>query len=383
MALVNGFALTCKNMTDSDTGKVKERCACDFRINIFGCPESNALIILYYVLLVVTIIHGIVSGYFLYHGVVRRRMNVFFPPTRDRGVLRPKPQDAFHIMVVIFSIMQIGYISVLLSNGWANTRGAELGHNLPRVVAFGLAGMLPISIAYSTPATSNETSLWAPSKTILDVLGFFQIIGPALTQLPLSWTTGTFADKGDVLNARRFFEIQYMVVGIWSGLYTGIVWIVWYNLKKILNEHHQILRERVISDNKWKLMMLKRVEGKLTTVSMAFTQISFVYIFASFIGEFFHENLIFIRAVYFLCFAVWNFTMPVAFAITQGVFIYCILRPVPKLPTHISSSFRPMAAECWLQLAIIQWRIWKDARWDEGTSSEGEQCVNEKEQSDG
>ena len=104
MALDNGFALTCKNMTNSNTGKVEERCACDFRINIFGCPESNALVILYYILLAVTIIHGIISGYFLYHGVVRRRMNIFFPPTRDRGILRPKPQDAFHIIVVVFSI---------------------------------------------------------------------------------------------------------------------------------------------------------------------------------------------------------------------------------------------------------------------------------------
>src|SRR5436190_1051397 len=117
--------------------------------------------------------------------------------------------------------------------------------------------------AYSTPTTSNKTRLSRPSKNALDVLGFFQIIGPVLTQLPLSWTTGSFADKGDIINARRFFEIQYLILGIWSGLYAVIVWLAWYNLKRILNEHQQILKERVISDNKWKLTILKRVEGKV------------------------------------------------------------------------------------------------------------------------
>ncbi|CAG8511079.1 15236_t:CDS:2, partial [Dentiscutata erythropus] len=353
-------------------------CKCDFRINAYGCPESKTILNMYYVLLAITILNILLSGCFIYSRIFIRKQPVWFAPTRNRGILRPRPQDAFHIITVVYGSSQIIHIILLITSMYPNTKTAEIGQDIPRMIGFGLAVLLPVSIGidflllqlqglYSTPTIGTRTVKWIPNKYFVDGIGFTLIFGPFITILPIAYMTGFYADRGApplsssgsflpethgsmvtrenaTLLANKYFKIHYLIWSAWGCFYVTIVVYFWYKLSLILRLHMRELKERQQSsdyDIEWKVKMIVRAIKNLSIIAATFVIANGSYTIMAFAyGLWQHNITIFISGIDLFYLFVWYFSFPILLSITQAVFIYNTYNPAPNGPTftHLSAT---------------------------------------------
>src|SRR5207248_2447754 len=125
------------------------------------------------------------------------------------GLIRPRPQDSFHIAVGAFNFSQMIVLIILITDSFPNVTFAEIIIHIPKLLGFACAVLYPISIIYSTPILKQTTySLriqWSPNKYFIDGLAIYLMIGPLLTIIPLTALTGHFADWSKFGKANDIF----------------------------------------------------------------------------------------------------------------------------------------------------------------------------------
>ncbi|KAG9300950.1 hypothetical protein G9A89_005008 [Geosiphon pyriformis] len=228
---------------------------------------------------------------------------------------------------------------------------AELSQDIPRLIGFGLAGLLPISIGnsaisfiqiYSIPNIESDTAAWIPNKHLLDVWGSALIFGPFMCGVPLAALTGYYADQNDIRNANKFFKIHYLVWTGWSAAYVSTVIFFWYKLISILNNHMEELKQRNENgdrESKWKLARVKRAVRNLNMIVITFVETNGSYTFVCFAyGMWHHNTTILMPIVNTLYLVMWNFAIPILLTIAQGVFIYNTIYPSPTGPESTNES---------------------------------------------
>ncbi|CAG8473414.1 3808_t:CDS:2 [Gigaspora margarita] len=343
--LINNFALVCLedqpaldaltvgNTSVSNTFSFtltlhQNDCKCDFRINAYGCPESKTILNMYYALLAITILNILVSGCFIYSRIFIRKQPVWFAPTRNRGILRPRPQDAFHIITVVYGSSQIIHIILLITSTYPNTITAEIGQDIPRLIGFGLAVLLPVSIAYLTGFYADNGAPPLSSS------------GSYLSETEDSMITRENA----TLLANKYFKIHYLIWSAWGCFYVMIVVYFWYKLSLILRVHMRELKERQLSgdyDVEWKVKMIVRAIKNLSIIAATFIITNGSYTLTAFAyGLWQHNITIFIFGIDLFYLIIWYFSFPILLSITQAVFIYNTYNPTPNGPTftHISTT---------------------------------------------
>ncbi|CAG8516104.1 3624_t:CDS:2 [Ambispora leptoticha] len=258
--LTNGFALVCQNFTNSDS-LPSQFCVCDFRINTRGCEEESFLRTANWILLGYTILITLTSGCFLYYQIRVRGQSLLLPATRERGFIRPRPQNAVHLINFAFNLLNTINLVLLLSDAFPNTLAAELSHDIPRVAVLGLSALLPVSIVYTIPNNENECAIPIPDKNYLDIWGLILMFGPFSCCVPLAILTGYYADLNDIEKANKYFKIHYLVHSFWFGIYTLTIIIFWYMLNSVLNAHIKELKEK-----DWKMKQAKRACRNVTNI---------------------------------------------------------------------------------------------------------------------
>ncbi|CAG8508230.1 4234_t:CDS:2 [Rhizophagus irregularis] len=150
--LINNFTVSCREVINNELVNVNyvsenpENCYCDFRINLRYCKGEQFYLIATWILVIYSILIGCISMYFLYNQVFIVGQSLFFPPSRFRGILRPRPQETFHLICFSCNLLQVIHLLVKLFDGYQNTLHAELYLDIPRLVSYALATLYPISI---------------------------------------------------------------------------------------------------------------------------------------------------------------------------------------------------------------------------------------------
>lgn len=123
--LINKFSLNCMDSKQQDENITLMSCTCDFRINSSNCVESFILRIGFWMLLPYGLIIAATSSCFLWYRIYYKGQSLLFPPSRDRGLLRPRPHDAFHLVAVSFTILSMIRLLFLINDAYPNNRIAE------------------------------------------------------------------------------------------------------------------------------------------------------------------------------------------------------------------------------------------------------------------
>jgi hypothetical protein len=76
----------------------------DFRINFSGCEEENLLRTLHWILVPYCIIIMVIAIGFLYYRNYILKQSFWLSSTRERGYLRPKPQEVIHTTTIVFNL---------------------------------------------------------------------------------------------------------------------------------------------------------------------------------------------------------------------------------------------------------------------------------------
>lgn len=317
----NNFARLCD----------QHKCICDFRINLSGCPDEQLYKAAIGGLIPFTLMIVVISISFLYYRVKVKGQSVFFPATRERGKIRPRPQDSFHIAVGLFNLSQMIVSIFLLTDTFPNVMVAEIVVYVPKLVGFACATLYPISIIYSTPIikpTSYYLRLqWNPSKDFIDGLAMYLMLGPVLTTMPLSAITGYFADINNQTIANDLFVAHTFVWSLWTVQYDITLLYVYYKLICMLREYVSILnrRQSMSSDVDEKIRKLNSASHNLSWIVFAVFLLFFITsIEGILVGIIFKQKLMVkgsepTRLAYFVS---WNFTAPVCTFIGQIVFLY-------------------------------------------------------------
>jgi hypothetical protein len=177
--LINNFTVSCTEIINNklvDVNYVSEQpenCNCDFRINLRHCRGEQIYRTATWILVIYSVLIGCISIYFLYNRIFVVGQSLFFPPSRFRGILRPRPQETFHLIcfscnlcmsfclslnyllfylilnriVLYLFLVQIIHLLIKLFDGYQNTLHAELYLDIPRLVSYAVATLYPISIS--------------------------------------------------------------------------------------------------------------------------------------------------------------------------------------------------------------------------------------------
>src|SRR5215213_5687712 len=100
--LINDFTLVCEK---TETGEIDGKfCACDFRINIYGCTHNEFYVIAGKILISMCILLTIVSGGSLIYLIKTKKQPFFLPAACERGWLRPRPLHSYHLIVFTYAL---------------------------------------------------------------------------------------------------------------------------------------------------------------------------------------------------------------------------------------------------------------------------------------
>ncbi|RIA83169.1 hypothetical protein C1645_786899 [Glomus cerebriforme] len=338
----NYFARSCSEENGIEV------CTCDCRINLYGCPNDANNIIALKCLVPFTLIIVVISLSFLYYRVKVKGQSVFFPATRERGLIRPRPQDSFHIAVGVFNFSQMIVLLLLIIDLFPNVTFAEIAVHIPKLLGFACAVLYPISIIYSTPILKQTTySLriqWNPNKIFIDGLAIYLMLGPLLTIVPLTALTGYFADRHDYNNANNIFIVQSIVWSSWTIQYFITLLYVYYKLISMLKEYSEILQRRRNEnpDADIKIRKLRSAAHNLTWIVFAVFLIFFLNsIEGILVGINYHKEKDVNKniCVTIYTFISWNFTIPVLTFIGQIIFLYDTLKNKKSSQNQRSNTF--------------------------------------------
>ncbi|RHZ83260.1 hypothetical protein Glove_99g160 [Diversispora epigaea] len=330
-------------------------CTCDFRINSSNCVESFILRIGFWMLLPYVLIIAATSSCFLWYRIYHKGQSLLFPPSRDRGLLRPRPHDAFHLVAISLTILSIIRLLFLMNDAYPNNRIAEIIDDLPRQFGFCCAVLYCIGIIYSIPALepSDDLKRGSPKKRIVDIGGFCLILGPFIVNTPISYMTGYFAENDHNIEiANKLFMAHYLIWCVWIIIYLSILLFFWRKLISLLKYHIKELEHRLRKNIsiQWKLETLQVAATNLSTVVAAFSIWGFIFliVFSTFgiaRNSLIEKNY----SINILYFVIWNFVEPLCMQIAQFIIVYNAVKPMqPKAPlgrivtTHNSLSSRKL-----------------------------------------
>ncbi|CAB4441912.1 unnamed protein product [Rhizophagus irregularis] len=327
---------------------IDDNCTCDCRINLKGCPNETFNFIALTVLIPFTFIIVIISLSFLYYRVKVKGQSVFFPATRERGLIRPRPQDSFHIAVGVFNFSQMIVLILLITDSFPNVTFAEIVIHIPKLLGFSCAVLYPISIIYSTPILKQTTySLriqWNPNKYFIDGLAIYLMIGPLLTIIPLTALTGHLADLKENHNAEYIFMIQALTWSCWTIQYFVTLLYVYYKLFFMLKDYIDILQRRRDEnfDAEMKIKNLKNASHNLSWIVAAVFLMFFINgLEGILVGFKYNENPLEANKniCQFYYFISWNFTIPVLTFIGQLIFLYDTLKNRKSTQNQHSNTY--------------------------------------------
>ncbi|GES77159.1 hypothetical protein GLOIN_2v1483195 [Rhizophagus clarus] len=268
----------------------------------------------------------VISLSFLYYRVKIKGQSIFFPATRERGLIRPRPQDSFHIAVGVFNFSQMIVLILLITESFPNVTFAEIIINIPKLLGFACAVLYPISIIYSTPIlkqTSYSLKVqWNPNKFFIDGLAIYLMLGPLLTIIPLTALTGHFAERHNYFKAEYIFMIQAL----------GYI----------------IILQRRRNENSGADSKIKKLENASHNLSWIVAAVFLMFSISSLegilIGFKYKEDKMatnkYICQMYY--FISWNFTIPVLTFIGQMIFLYDTLKSKKSTQLQHSNTYDPV-----------------------------------------
>jgi hypothetical protein len=335
--LVSNFTRICTNVDGLQS------CVCDFRVNISECAEEAFLRISFRLLLIFIAATMLISFGSLLYQICFKRQSLFFPPSKERGILRPQPANAFYVTTGLFCLLYGFDIILLLTESYDNVALAEIGYAIPRLLLLSMSTLYPISLIYAT--TSFDPSKifisWARSTRALDIIGVSMMLGPLVSVLPLTYITGHNADIENFKSANNLLKLQFFLIGIWELGYTIATILVWSKLNTLMRNYAKELREYRRIDHRWKLWKARRFKWRLTAIFALLACTYFASSISSFAFVFIARNPSTWRqgtAAFFMLF--WNYMPILAMLLVQIVIICRRLILVPSQPLHQSPSRR-------------------------------------------
>ncbi|CAG8466997.1 11261_t:CDS:2 [Diversispora eburnea] len=252
------------------------------------------------------------SSCFLWYRIYHKGQSLLFPPSRDRGLLRPRPHDAFHLVAISLTILSMIRLLFLMNDAYPNNRIAEIIDDLPRQFGFCCAVLYCIGIIYSIPALESSDNLQrsSPKKRIVDIGGFCLILGPFIVNTPISYMTGYFAENDHNIEiANKLFMAHYL---IWC-----------YHMKEL----EQRLKKNI--SVQWKLETLQVAATNLSTVVAAFSIWGFIFLIVFSTFGIARKSLIQkSHSINILYFVIWNFVEPLCMQIAQFIIVYNAVKPI-------------------------------------------------------
>ncbi|CAI2167770.1 17336_t:CDS:2 [Funneliformis geosporum] len=318
--LLNSFTLVCKgyNLHNKFVWDTRD-CACDFRVNIHGCPEQEVYIIADWILIPYCLLLSIVASICLYQLIHVKKEPFFLPARKDRGFLRPRPQHTCYALALVYCPWKIIHMLQLLNDLYPNAMWAEI---------------------YSTGAIEIDTTLssMGSMKGSLNLLKRIDItcisimLSPLVIFLPLAGMTGRYADIGNIAKANSYFIAHNICWAIWGILYIGAMVYFWSRIfPSILENVDLTMNNEKNPELELKLEQFKQSRDKITIPGTWQLIPACLYILALvFYGALHRTNTIFIYGINIAYLIIWQYGIPIAIHISQWVMIYNTY--VTKLP---------------------------------------------------
>ncbi|CAG8488266.1 9974_t:CDS:2 [Rhizophagus irregularis] len=198
--LINNFTLAC--VESHQNVKAQLECVCDFRINENNCLESYLLRTGSWILIPYASFIAVTSIIFLWYRIYYKGQSLLFPPSRERGIIRPRPHDAFHLVTLTFSILHVIRQIFLIRGAYSSSIWAEIVDDLPRQTSFSFSILYLVGIIYSIPtlepARIDYYRRYIPNKYLIDIGATFLMIGPYIVNTPISYYIGYYADIEEI-----------------------------------------------------------------------------------------------------------------------------------------------------------------------------------------
>ncbi|CAB5351149.1 unnamed protein product [Rhizophagus irregularis] len=247
--LINNFTLAC--VESHQNVKAQLECVCDFRINENNCLESYLLRTGSWILIPYASFIAVTSIIFLWYRIYYKGQSLLFPPSRERGIIRPRPHDAFHLVTLTFSILHVIRQIFLIRGAYSSSIWAEIVDDLPRQTSFSFSILYLVGIIYSIPtlepARIDYYRRYIPNKYLIDIGATFLMIGPYIVNTPISYYIGYYADIEEIpYISIKLFTTKYLIWIFWLTTYLTILLYFWHRLNSLLKYHMNDLKE--ISD---------------------------------------------------------------------------------------------------------------------------------------
>lgn len=317
--LRNEFALVCT--------KTSARCACDFRVNLRGCPEENIIYTASIILLPYLLLISAISVAFIYDQVHVKRQSVLFP-SRERGIIRTKPQFSFNIAVCVFHLVQAISLLLLILDAFPNAVYAEFFAYFSREVGYALAVFYPISIVYSTPGVHSSYTIqsqWKPKNQYLDLFAIYLIIGPFISNVPLSLITGHYVDAGNISSAKTLYISNSVVWCLWTLQYVAILLYVYYKLVSNMRDVITSLQQKYRNDSEIDFVIRRlKMAGRLLSWTVGCVAlVFFIHTLENLFFGFLYHNLLRSHPTRNLFYySLWYLTIPIICNISQIAMYY-------------------------------------------------------------
>ncbi|CAI2163091.1 5977_t:CDS:2 [Funneliformis geosporum] len=224
-----------------------------------------------------------------------------------------------------------------------------VGEDLAREFALGIVLIYPISITYSTPTNDLKTnstnnvihaSSFPQNKLIVDIMGIIFLIAPFSTLFPLAWISGHYADQKIIEKAIFVSKIHTVTWTVWGFIFLSSLTYFWYKLITVIWNHIKDLKRKEVSgtsDMQWTVSTLKRAARNLCLtvfifmiVFLVFLTLSLTYGLSHKTKTLFNYNL---NVTYMI---MWDCIIPIFFSLTQGFFLYKLVRPTKQHPPNSS-----------------------------------------------
>ncbi|CAI2176842.1 472_t:CDS:2 [Funneliformis geosporum] len=303
-----------------------------------NCTESHILRTGSWILIPYSSFIAATSIWFLWYRLYCKGQSLLFPPSRDRGIIRPRPHDAFHLVTVSFCLLHIVRLLLLINNAFPNSRWAEIFDDLPRQTSFAFSVLYLVGIIYSIPTleptTMHYSERFIPNKVLIDIGAFFLIIGPYIVNTSISYMIGYYADIEEIPSVSiKLFTTKYLIWIFWLTTYLSSLLYFWHKLVSLLKYHMRELKNRPKDDLTLQLKYesLEVAAINLSTVVMVFAFLGFTFILVFFVFgisyKTFAKDNDTINVIYFF---ILNFFEPICLQIAQFIIVYNAVKPTPN-----------------------------------------------------
>ncbi|KAG9304793.1 hypothetical protein G9A89_016823 [Geosiphon pyriformis] len=174
---------------------------------------------LFYVILIYTIIILMTSLCFLYVRNYKLKHPWLFPKSRARGLIRIRPQEAFHIFCSLFCLsksFETDVHNVLLGiklKDFLITKATITDIVVVLNSSYSNMGYIMVHSLNTIDDEHFSKVSCLHNKHVIDGIGIFLFIGPIISILPVSYLKGSYLSKNDEDSARNIERLLTIVVG--------------------------------------------------------------------------------------------------------------------------------------------------------------------------